>query len=505
MDSQQEPTEPIETKQEARKRPRSSREIGESEEWLFTALQSVGDAIIATDAVGSIVFMNQVAVNLTGWSEEEAQGVDCHEVFHIVNESTRLETESPVTKVIRDGVISGLANHTILIARDGTEHNIDDSGSPISDKAGLLTGVVLIFRDVSERRKSEQTRQEQQEILQTLFDHIPVIVTFLDDKGQFKWVNQEWTRLIGWSLEEMQEKKRLETFYPPILPVLLENPSLETLKAVASPLEDPAPGWRDFTLTTKDGHDFDLSWATVMLSNGTSIGIGQDITRRKQRETLALQHTGEVETRNRRLEQAIRETDHRVKNNLQSISTLLDLRLMGHPMTIPVKDLTQVRMHIVTLASLHDMLVADVKDAVAAPVISAKAALEKMVPMLQKLVGEQRISWTADEVYLPVKQGMSLAVLVNELVTNAVKHGGQRVELRLALQEKEVSLEVSDDGPGFAEAFNPKTAAHYGLELIETVGRYDLGGKTVYENRPEGGARVRVTFPLPVMQEALAS
>src|SRR5579862_3233797 len=151
-----------ETKQQARTRVRSAQTIGESEEWLFTTLESIGDAVIATDAPGVIVFMNTVAVSLTGWTEEEAQGRECREVFHIVNESTRHETESPVTKVLRDGVISGLANHTILIDRDGTEHNIDDSGSPIRDKAGSLIGVVLIFRDVTERRKIELTVAEQQ-------------------------------------------------------------------------------------------------------------------------------------------------------------------------------------------------------------------------------------------------------------------------------------------------------------------------------------------------------
>src|SRR5271166_139938 len=97
-----------ETKQEARKHNRSAKDIGESEEWLFTALQSIGDAVIATDAAGVIVYMNQVAVTLTGWSEEEAQGRECFDLFHIVNEDTRIKTESPVNKVLRDGVISGL-------------------------------------------------------------------------------------------------------------------------------------------------------------------------------------------------------------------------------------------------------------------------------------------------------------------------------------------------------------------------------------------------------------
>jgi PAS domain S-box-containing protein len=158
-------------------------------------LENIGNAVIATDAQGLITFINRVAVKLTGWNEEEAQGKPCQDVFHIVNEKTRLATESPVTKVLRDGVISGLANHTILIARNGTERNIDDSGSPIRDKADSLIGVVLLFRDVTERRKSEKTRQEQQEILQILFDHIPGIATFLDEKRECRWVNRARTHI----------------------------------------------------------------------------------------------------------------------------------------------------------------------------------------------------------------------------------------------------------------------------------------------------------------------
>ena len=480
--------EPTETKQEARKHPRSARAIGESEEWLFTTLESIGDAVIATDAQGFVTFMNLAAVTLTGWSEEEAQGRACQEVFHIVNESTRLETESSVTKVLRSGIVSGLSNHPLLIARNGTEHNIDDSGSPIRNKIGSLIGVVLIFRDVSERHKSEQTLHEQQEILQTLFDHIPVIVTFLDKQHQCKWVNREWTRILGWSLEDMRDSEHLKSFAP----CLFEdqdtaNPSPQRL----------APGWRDLTLTVKEGHAVDLSWTAVFLSDGTSIGIGKDITQRKRAEALTGEHTTQIETRNLRLEQAMRESDHRVKNNLQAVAALLDMQVMTHEGTVPVQELTQIRTHIQTLASIHDMLVADVKEAGAVKAMSAKEALQKLLPMLQQIVGKQRIQWTADEVFLPVKQGISLAVLINELINNAVKHGGQKVELHLAVVEKDVTLEVRDDGPGFPLPFSPLTSANFGLELVESVGRLDLGGRTTYENRPEGGACVRITFPLP--------
>jgi PAS domain S-box-containing protein len=343
-------SDPRETKQSARKRVRSVEAIVKSEEWLFTTLESVGDAVIATDANGMIVFMNPVAVRLTGWSEDDAQGRDCREVFRIVNETTRHETESPVTKVLRDGVISGLANHTILIARDGTEQNIDDSGSPIRSDEGELTGVVLIFRDITERRRIELTLHEQQEILQTLFDHIPVIVTFLDVDNHLTWANREFTRVTGWSLEEMRSTERLHYFFPP------PHHSQGTIVAQEAPL-----GWRDFKLTLEHGRTLDISWATVRLSDGSIIGIGQDITERKRREEEKAKLLQQIESQNKRLEQAMRETDHRVKNNLQSIGALLDIQTMENSDMVPVKELSQVRMHITTLATIHDMLVRDVK------------------------------------------------------------------------------------------------------------------------------------------------
>lgn len=471
------------TKQQARKLDRTQKAIGESEEWLFTTLQSIGDAVIATDAAGCIVFMNPVAVSLTGWSEEEAEGRDCREVFHIVNETTRKETESPVAKVMRDGVIAGLANHTILISRDGAEHSIDDSGSPIRGRDGELIGVVLIFRDITDRRETEQLLQEQKNLLQTLFDHIPVIVSFLDDAGQFKWVNREWTRVLGWSLAEMQD--------PTLHPAL---PSSGFGSQLQAPAKRPAQGWSQLKLNTKAGNALVLSWALVRLSDGTCIGIGQMYP--EGGDAMAPERLARLESRNLRLEQAMRETDHRVKNNLQSIAALLDIQVMENEEAVPVRELAQIRMHIVTLASIHDLLVQDVRVEGPGRLLSVKKALQALLPMLQQLVGKHSIRWNVDDVQLPIKQGMSLAVLINELVHNAVKHGGTQVELRLAQADERVTLEVFDDGPGFSEQFHPRDAAHFGLELVESVSRLDLGGNVSYENRLHGGACVRVAFPL---------
>ena len=199
----------------------------------------------------------------------------------------------------------------------------------------------------------------------------------------------------------------------------------------------------------------------------------------------------------RGLQQAMRETDHRVKNNLQAISSLLDMQILSEEDTVPVRDLIQVRTYIKTMSVIHDMLVQDAQHDPIGSTMSVRSALQKLIPMLQLVVGQKRIEWYAEEVHLPIKQGMSMAVLINELVNNAVKHGGKMVEVRLVTAESMVTLEVFDDGPGFSEAFDPKRAAHYGLELVESVCRLDLRGFTTYENRSEGGACVRITFPMP--------
>jgi PAS domain S-box-containing protein len=131
-----------------------------------TTLASIGDAVIATDAQGRITFLNKVAEALLRWPEPEARGRPLDEVLRIVNETTRAVVESPVARVLREGKIVGLANHTVLIARDGTEVPIDDSAAPIRDGDGNLQGTVLVFRDVTERRHTENRLAEQAILLE---------------------------------------------------------------------------------------------------------------------------------------------------------------------------------------------------------------------------------------------------------------------------------------------------------------------------------------------------
>jgi len=134
------------------------RDAREQRERLQVTLASIGDAVIATDPYGLITFMNPVAEALTQWQQSEAVGKPLPEVFNIINEASRQRVESPVDKVLREGTIVGLANHTLLIAKDGQAIPIDDSGAPIRTHDGMIAGVILVFRDITERQQTEQER-----------------------------------------------------------------------------------------------------------------------------------------------------------------------------------------------------------------------------------------------------------------------------------------------------------------------------------------------------------
>ena len=131
------------------------RKLAESEARASRILQSIGDAVIVTDEHAGITDMNHVAESLTGWSLKEARGELLSAVFRIVDEKLREPVESPADKVRRLGTTVGLANHTILIRKDGVETAIDDSGAPICDDDGKLTGIVLVFRDITEQKLAE--------------------------------------------------------------------------------------------------------------------------------------------------------------------------------------------------------------------------------------------------------------------------------------------------------------------------------------------------------------
>jgi two-component sensor histidine kinase/PAS domain-containing protein len=228
-----------------------------------------------------------------------------------------------------------------------------------------------------------------------------------------------------------------------------------------------------------------------------AVGICVDITERKRAEEERANHLAEIETLNSRLQLAMAETHHRVKNNLQVISALVDMQNMKHEESVPAAELHRIGQHIRALATIHDLLTAHAKTDSDTECLQTSEIMNRLLPLLQGLAQGRRVSVQTQDIALPMRHGTSLAVLVNELVSNAVKHGGGQINVTLTAEKGLAQLEVCDDGPGFPEGFEPQKAANTGLELIDTLSRLDLRGTTTFHNRPQGGACVTVEFPLP--------
>ena len=186
-----------------RQREKMTRDLQASEENLATTLHSIGDGVIATDPRGLVTNMNPVAEKLCGWSLAEATGQPLNEVFRIINSRTREVAENPVHQVIHSGQVVGLANHTLLLSRDGLEYQIADSAAPIRDRQGQITGVVLVFRDVTDEYAAEELLRQSEQRYREIFDATSDAI-FIDNAGtgQMLDVNEAMLKMYGYASKE---------------------------------------------------------------------------------------------------------------------------------------------------------------------------------------------------------------------------------------------------------------------------------------------------------------
>ena len=181
---------------------RAHRRTQTERELLRTTLASIGDAVVTTDTEGRVTYLNATAESLTGWPQAEAIGRPLDNIFRIAKEQTGEPAESPVVKALREGTVVGLANHTVLVARDGTTRAIDDSAAPIRDLDGRVAGCVLIFRDISARRRTEQALWRSEQDLRDFFDNAAIALHWVGPDGIILRVNQTELDMLGYELAE---------------------------------------------------------------------------------------------------------------------------------------------------------------------------------------------------------------------------------------------------------------------------------------------------------------
>ena len=294
-------------------RKRFEEEFFRQREYWRVALSSIGDATILTGPDGLVSFMNPVAESLCGWPAADAAGKPLRDVFRIANQRTRQPAESPVEKVLREGRVVGLANNTVLIARDGKETPIDDSAVPIIDQSGEIAGVVLVFRDVTEKKQAEELRERLAAIVESSDD----IIASKDLNGVLKSWNKGAEKTLGYTADEVIGK-HASMLMPPEL--------VEDMPRILGRIRrgEKADHY-ETRRVRKDGTvaDVSLTVSPIRDASGRIIGaskIGRDITQEKRIE-------GERKEADRRKDEFLAMLAHGLRNPLSAINNAA--RLFG--------------------------------------------------------------------------------------------------------------------------------------------------------------------------------
>ena len=269
----------------------SEARLRDQREWLRITLTSIGDAVLTADTAGRVTFLNPVAEALTGWAQAEAVGQPADRVFRIINERTQAPVEDLIARVLRDKTVIALANHTALLARNGRTISIEDSAAPITDGTDQMVGVVVVFHDVTEKRRAQETLREQAQILALAH------VLIRDPESRIASWNAGAERLYGYTVAEAVGQSSH---------VLLQTVSAISLEEVDTALRTRGHWEGELIHTAKDGRRITVASHQVLHRDEAGIPraileVNNDITTSKQAE----EQLRESEARFRTLADAI--------------------------------------------------------------------------------------------------------------------------------------------------------------------------------------------------------
>jgi PAS domain S-box-containing protein len=506
-------------------RRRAEEDLRKQSEWLRVTLASIGDAVVSADAEGRVTFMNGVAESLTGCLEAEALGRPLQDVFRIINEHTRQPIDNPIEKVLREGKVAGLGNHTLLIAKDGAERMIDDSAAPIRDDKGQVIGVVLVFHDVTGRKENEEARAHLAAIVESSDDAIisknlqGIIMSW--NKGAESLFGYTASEAIGQSVTILIPPQYINE-EPQILEKIRRGETVDHYETVRQ---------------RKDGTIINISLTVSPIRDGygTIIGaskIARNITDQKRAEVererlLASEQEArrQAETANRMKDEFLATVSHELRTPLNAILGWARLlsggRLDSETAARGLKSIEQN-------ARAQAQLIEDLLDV--SRIISGKFRLKarplEVAPVVEAAIDSVRPTADAKGIRLQVVldpdagpvsgDAGRLQQIVWNLLSNAIKFTskGGCVQVRLTRINSHVELEVSDTGQGIEREFLPyvfdrfrqadgsSTRVHGGLGLGLAIVRHivELHGGSVAADSPgkDQGATFVISLPLMV-------
>jgi PAS domain S-box-containing protein len=479
-------------------------------EHLQATLASIADAVIVTDAQEAVTFLNREAETLTGWTTADAVGKPVSEMFHIVNEETRQPVENPVATVLRTGVVARLANHTVLCTKDGRELPIDDSAAPIRDATGRMQGIVLVFRDITQRRQAEERRRQLEAQLRGLIDTTQDAVITIDRRGCIDVFNPAAERIFGYTRAEVQGQN---------LQLLMPEPYASEHDGYIARYERTGERRaigriRSVAARRKNGEVFPIELSVTEFALGGDVRYGAFI--RDISEKVRLQERLMDRERLAAIGATAAKLAHEIGNPLNGMAVatqLLERRLDRQREILDEKVWTDVQLLRGEVQRLSRLL-QEFRSLSRRQQFALRPT--NLITLVQEFVAAESAQYTKREVsiqqHLPqelppvMADEDKLKQVLSNLGKNAMEAmpDGGTLAIRLHNTGKHITLEVADTGVGIpagVDIFEPFVTTKpdgtgLGLPIVRQIVAAH-GGTLSYTSEPGKGTTFFITLPLP--------